>query len=88
MRLHVALEPWENKATGELIEAQYIHVDETSLRVDKKNQWIHVDSSGDITLKFLHPKRGKEAIEAVGIIPHYGGLLSMIVGRLIYPMVI
>ena len=28
----------------------------------------------DITLKCLHPKRGCEAIEAIGIIPRYGGV--------------
>ena len=55
--------------------AQCIHVDETSLRVDKKNHWIHVYSSGDITIKFLHQKRGKEAIEFIGVIPLYGGII-------------
>src|SRR5262245_1075588 len=52
-----------------------IHGDETSLRVDKKNHWIHVYSSGDITLKFPHEKRGTEAIDGIGIIPHYGGII-------------
>jgi len=75
MRLHVALAPWEESAKRQLMATQSIHVDETSLRVDKKNNWIHVYSSGDITLKFLHQKRGKEAIEAIGIIPHYGGTI-------------
>lgn len=44
------------------------------MRVDKKNHWIHVYSSGDITLKFLHPKRGLEAIEAIDVIPRYDGV--------------
>jgi transposase len=79
LRLHVALEPWEESAKRQLMATQSMHVDETSLRVDKKNHWIHVYSSGDITLKFLHQKRGKEAIEAICIIPH---------GRLIYPTTI
>ena len=52
-----------------------MHVDETSLRVERKNHWIHVYSAGDITCKFLHPKRGKEAIEAIGVIPRYGGVV-------------
>ena len=52
-----------------------MHADETSLRVEKKNYWIHVYSAGDITLKFLHPKRGGEAIEAIGVIPRYGGVV-------------
>ena len=29
--------------------------------------------AGGITLKFLHRKRGKAAIEAINIIPRYGG---------------
>ena len=72
-RLYHALEVWELQATERLIKAPAIHVDETSMRVDKKNYWIHVYSAGDITLKFLHRKRGKEAIEAINIIPRYAG---------------
>ena len=59
-----------------------MHVDETSLRVDKKNHWIHVCSAGDITLKFLHPKRGSEAIEAIGVIPAMEGSSSTTAGHL------
>ena len=51
-----------------------LHVDETSLRVDRKNHWIHVYSAGALTVERLHPKRGCEAIEAIGIIPRYGGV--------------
>lgn len=75
LRLHQALEAWELQATEQLIRAPAIHVDETSLRVDKKNHWIHVYCAGDITLKFLHRKRGKEAIKAINIIPRYGGTI-------------
>jgi transposase len=73
LRLHEALEAWELQAIGHLLAAPAINVDETSLRVDKKNHWIHVYAAGDITLKFLHRKRGKEAIEAINIIPRYMG---------------
>jgi transposase len=73
LRLHEALEAWELQAIGHLLAAPAINVDETSLRVDKKNHWIHVYAAGDITLKFLHRKRGKEAIEAINIIPRYIG---------------
>ncbi len=75
MQLHHALADWENSAIDQLLAMPAMHVDETSLRVDKKNHWLHVCSSGDITCKFLHPKRGLEAIEAIGIIPRYGGVV-------------
>jgi len=72
-RLYLALEAWESSAVNQLLVSRAMNVDETSLRVDKKNHWIHVYSSGDITLKFLHPRRGSEAIEEINIIPRYGG---------------
>jgi transposase len=75
MQLHRALEAWEQSAIERLLALPAMHVDETSLRVDRKNHWIHVCSAGEITLKFLHPKRGKEAIEAIGVIPRYGGVV-------------
>lgn len=75
IRLHVALAPWEVAAKQQLLSAQCINTDETSFRVDKKNHWIHVYSAGDITLKVLHKKRGKKAIEDIGIIPKYGGVI-------------
>jgi len=73
LRLYHALENWERVSVEQLLTMPAIHVDETSLRVDKKNHWIHVHSSGDITLKFLHRKRGTEAINAINIIPRYSG---------------
>lgn len=75
LRLHLALEPWETASIEHLLKSQAINIDETSLRVDKKNHWIHVYSAGDITLKFLHRKRGTEAIEGINIIPHYNGTI-------------
>ncbi len=75
LRLYEALGQWESDAIENLLLHSAMHVDETSQRVDKKNQWIHVYSAGDITLKLLHPKRGTEAIEAFNIIPRYSGTI-------------
>lgn len=75
MQLHAALAEWEHSAIEQLLAMPAMHVDETSLRVDKKNHWIHVCSSEGITLKVLHPKRGIEAMEAIGIIPRYTGVI-------------
>jgi len=75
IQLHLALERWEQSCVEQVLKMPSMHVDETSLRVDRKNHWIHVYSAGDITLKFLHINRGLEAIEEIGIIPRYGGAI-------------
>lgn len=74
-RLYTALEQWEASGIELILKNPAMNVDETSLRVDKKNQWIHVYSADEITLKFLHPKRGTEAIEDINIIPRYSGTI-------------
>jgi transposase len=75
LRLHSALEQWESDAIEQLLKSRAMNVDETSLRVDKKNHWIHVYSADDITLKLLHRRRGSEAIDEINIIPNYGGTI-------------
>lgn len=75
LRLHQALEPWEQTTKAQLLKAKAMHVDETSFRVDKKKHWIHVYSAGEWTLKVLHRKRGLEAINHINIIPRYEGII-------------
>ena len=74
-RLHDALASWEDAAIAHLLERPALHADETGLRVDGKTQWLHVVTDVSLTLKFLHKKRGKEAIEEIAIIPRYTGTL-------------
>src|SRR3990167_6921525 len=73
LRLHLALAQWETTSIEQILQSRAMNVDETSLRVDKKNYWIHVYSAGEITLKFLHRRRGTEAIDEINIIPRYSG---------------
>lgn len=75
LHLNQALENWEEQAIAELLQSKSLHVDETSMRLNKKNHWVHVCSGGNITLKMVHPKRGLEAIEEIGIIPKYKGTI-------------
>jgi transposase len=75
LQLHLALARWEQMAIDRLLTEPAMHVDETSIRVEKHNHWIHVCSAGQITLKFVHEKRGLEAMTAIGIIPRYGGVI-------------
>lgn len=75
LKLHRALEVWEKQAIEALLKSKAMHVDETSMRVDKKNYWVHVCSAGLITVKQLHRKRGKEAMDEHNIIPRYSGVI-------------
>ena len=75
LRLHLALEGWEQKAKNILLAQPTMHVDETSIKVNRKNYWIHVHAGGDITLKLLHSKRGNGAIIDNDIIPRYNGCI-------------
>ena len=75
LQLHLALARWEQMAIERILTPPAMHLDETSIRVEKHNHWIHVCSAGEITLKFVHAKRGLEAMAAIGIIPRYGGVI-------------
>ena len=53
----------------------YVKNAELGFRVNKSIWWLHVVTDGFVTLKYLHRKRGKEAMDAFGIIPFYTGTL-------------
>ena len=54
LQLNEALADWEKEAIQQLKLSPVLHVDETSLRVDQQNHWIHVYASENMTLKRLH----------------------------------
>ncbi len=53
--------------------SQVVHNDETGFRVDKKRWWLHVAATCWFTLYLAHPKRGKEATDAMEILPNFLG---------------
>ena len=74
-RLHEALAGWEAAAIARLLTEPVLHADETSLRIDRKQHWLHSVSAGNLVLKHRHRKRGGEALKDIGIVPRYGGVL-------------
>ena len=62
------LSPFRNHVAGLLIRSPFPHADETGLRVNTSLYWVHLASSGKVTLYGLHPKRGKEGIESLGVV--------------------
>lgn len=63
----------EAQIKARLKQAPVIHVDETGLRVAKRGQYIHVTSTSQLTHYSCHIKRGREAIDEIGILPQYQG---------------
>ncbi len=58
-----------------LRDSQVVHADETGLRVEALLKWVHATSTTDLTLYHLDNKRGREAMEAMGVIEHLSGVL-------------
>jgi hypothetical protein len=51
-----------------------LHNDETGINIKGKLRWLHSASNEKWTLFFPHDKRGTEAMEAMGILPHFKGI--------------
>lgn len=48
--------------------------DETGLRVDGRLHWVHCARTGTHTLLMVHPRRGRQAMAAMGILPSFAGI--------------
>lgn len=66
--------PVNEAAKEHLIETKEpIHCDETGLRVEGKLHWTHVASTDQVTYLEVHHKRGKQALDEIGILPQRKG---------------
>lgn len=63
----------EAQIKGAVKRAAVINVDETGLRVAKRGQYAHVASTGRLTHYSANARRGKQAMDEIGILPHYRG---------------
>jgi transposase len=70
-----ALEPFEEHLKEILPQESVLHVDETSLPINRVKHWLHVVCTPLLTFFSIQVLRGKEAIAAIGIIPQFTGWL-------------
>jgi transposase len=68
------LRPVEDAIKSALGSAPVVHSDETGVRRAGKLAWAHVTSTSRLTHYAIHAKRGSEATEDIGILPHFRGV--------------
>lgn len=68
------LVPVEHAIKAALSRAEVLHQDETGLYMAGKRHWMHVSATEQLTHYAVHPKRGKEALEAIGILTDFAGV--------------
>ncbi len=56
------------------MRAEVAHFDESGFRTAGKLFWVHSASSGRWVLVTVHPKRGKDGMEAAGVLPAFAGI--------------
>ena len=74
-RCAVKVEEANTISAEKLKSAHHKHGDETGCRTDGKTRWVHCLSNELYTFLFLHDKRGRIAMEKMGIIQNSSGTL-------------
>jgi len=68
------LDGFLERVRDNIAAAEVAGFDETGFRVDGRLHWVHCARTGKYTLFMVHPKRGRQAMEAMGILPSFAGI--------------
>ena len=71
----LSLADFENRVKNELTASDLAHADETGINIGGKRHWLHCVSNDSWTLYYPHEKRGMDAINDMGVLPRFKGVL-------------
>ncbi len=66
---------FESRAKAELAASNVAHADETGINIGGKGHWLHSLSSDSWTLYHPHEGRGLDAMNDMGVLPGFDGIL-------------
>jgi transposase len=66
---------FEDRVKNELAASKVAHADETGINIGGKGHWLHCVSNDSWTTYSPHEKRGIEAMNDMGILPRFKGIL-------------
>ena len=69
------LKDFEIWAYQTLLHSPFNNADETGVNVNKKGFWLHLLSNKEVALYHVDPARGSEAMNRMGVLPEYNGIL-------------
>jgi transposase len=72
---YARLEAFEAIVKSKLIESGLCHADETGININGKRRWLHCVSNNWWTYYLPHEKRGFDAMEEMGVLPYFKGIL-------------
>ena len=69
-----AIAPSLESIKSALIKESLVQFDESGLRVKGKLNWLHSAGTERLTYYGVQPKRGKEGMKEIGILPEFKGI--------------
>ena len=69
------LESFGQWTKAQLARSELLHADETGINIGGKRHWLHCASNATLTWFYPHAKRGTEAMDEIGILPFFKGVL-------------
>ena len=75
-RFAAQLQPFIKKLKKKLLKQPVLHADETGYYYQGQRNWLHTVCTDKHSFYMPHAKRGKPAMDAMGVLPVYEGTLA------------